>query len=72
MNFFFRSQAEKTLEELMNRAKDKQAAIDTIESWCEYEDYDVDSLEEDFYNDTVEELAERFGIELDEPEDEDE
>lgn len=72
MNFFFRSQAEKTLEELMNRAKDRPGAIDTIEMWCEREDYDVDSLEEDFYNDTVEELAERFGIELDEPEDEDE
>lgn len=72
MDFFFRDQAENTLDELLDKAKDRQNAIESIEAYCEANDVELDDLEESFYNDSVEELAEMFCIELDEEEDEDE
>ena len=70
MNFFFRSQSENTLNELLERSADKRTAIEKIDDFAEFNDYDLDELEEDFYNDSVAELAERFGIELNEEEEE--
>lgn len=71
MGFFFRSQAQKTLEELVNKAKDPHDAISKISDYCE-DIGDLDYIEEMFYDESVEELAEEIGIELDEDEDEDE
>ena len=71
LNFFFRSQAEKTLNELMDAAKDRQSALNAIEDYADTYDCDLDEIEEMFYNDSIEELAESFGIEI-EKEDEEE
>ena len=68
LNFFFRTQSENTMNELLDRAKDRQSAIETID--YETDDDDLDDIEEMFYEDSVEELAERFCIELDEPDEE--
>ena len=66
MNFFFRTQAEETLNELLDRASDKRDAIEKISENAEWDYEDLDELEEDFYELSVEELAEKFGIELNE------
>lgn len=71
MNFFFRTQAEKTLNELLDRASDKREAVEKISENAEWDYEDLDELEEDFYELSVEELAEKFGIELNDEEDED-
>lgn len=71
MDFFFRTQSEKTLEELIDRAIDKQEAVEKISENAEWDYEDLDELEEDFYELSVEELAEKFGIELNDEEDED-
>lgn len=70
MNFFFRTQAKNTLNELLDKATDRQNALDSIEGYAESTDTDVDSLEEMFYEMTVEELAAEICIELDEEEEE--
>ena len=71
MYFFFRTQSEKTLEELLDRASDKREAVEKISENAEWDYEDLDELEEDFYELSVEELAEKFGIELNDEEDED-
>lgn len=71
MDFFFRTQSEKTLEELLDRASDKRDAVEKISENAEWDYEDLDELEEDFYELSVEELAEKFGIELNDEEDED-
>lgn len=72
LNFFFRSQAESTLNELMDRTIEGQGALDKIEDYAEESGCNLDDIEEMFYNDTVEELAEEFGIRLEDEGDEDE
>ncbi len=66
--FFFRDQSEETLQELADRAVDWEAALDKIDNHSDY----LDEVEDMFYEDSVEELAEEFGIELYEDEEEDE
>ena len=70
MSFFFREQSIRTLDELMEKVADKRAAINTIEVHAEINNYSVDDVEEMFYEYTVEELAEEFGLQI-ESEDED-
>ena len=70
MSFFFREQSIRTLDELMEKVADKMAAINAIEVHAEINDYSVDDVEEMFYEYSVEELAEEFGLEI-ESEDED-
>lgn len=72
LNFFFRTQAEETMEELVHKAKDWQNAVESIEAYCDANEITVDDLEEIFYGELVEDIAEMFGIELDQEEDEDE
>ncbi len=73
LSFFFRSQAENTLNELMERAEEPDNALNCVENYAEENDCTLDDIEEIFYNDTLEEIAEEFGIELNEEEkDEDE
>lgn len=70
MSFFFREQSIRTLDELMEKVADKMAAINAIEVHAEINDYSVDDVEEMFYEYSVEELADEFGLQI-ESEDED-
>ena len=70
MSFFFREQSIRTLDELLEKVADKKAAINAIEVHAEISGYSVDDVDEMFYEYSVEELAEEFGLEL-ESEDED-
>lgn len=74
MNFFFRDQAQRTLEKLMDRASEPGSyVLNDIEEYAdEYMDGDLDTLEEMFYEDSVEDIAEVIGIELNEEDEEDE
>ena len=69
MNFFFRGQAENTFEELFNKVEESvDEVIDAMEAY----DNDLDTIEEMLYNDSIEDLAEAFGLTLIENENEDE
>jgi hypothetical protein len=74
MNFFFRDQAKRTLEELMTRASEPGSyVLDDVEDYVnEQMDGDLDTLEEMFYEESVEDIAEVIGIELNEEDEEDE
>jgi hypothetical protein len=59
-----------TLEELMSRATmDEDDILELLDEQTETED--IDDVEEDFYALSVEELAENYGIELEEEEEDD-
>lgn len=65
LNFFFREQSSDTLEELFERAKINGKDLEEIiENYVDENDIDVDTLEEMFYDMSIEELADDFGIEL--------
>ena len=49
MSFFFREQSIRTLDELLEKVADNQAAINTIEVHAEINGYSVDDVEEMFY-----------------------
>lgn len=69
-NFFFREQAYKTLEELVNRsAMNGQDTLDALDNATD--GMDIDDVEETFYSESVEYCAEEFGIDLEDEEDED-
>lgn len=74
MSFFFRDQAKRTLEELMNRASEPGSyVLDDVEDYADEQmDGDLDTLEEMFYEESVEDIAEVIGIELNEEDEEDE
>lgn len=67
-DFFFRAQAYDTLAELLDRAGDHQTTLDTIDEFAEIQNYDLDELEELFYSEEVEDIADLIGIELEEEE----
>ena len=64
MSFFFREQSIRTLEELLEKVADKWAAINAIEVHAKINDYSVDDVEEMFYEYSIEELAEEFGLQI--------
>ena len=67
-NFFFRDQAYKTLEELVNRSTmGGEQTLNALDDATD--DMDIDDVEETFYSESVEYCAEEFGIELEEEED---
>ena len=69
-SFFWRTQSMDTLEELMSRsAMDGNDILQLLDKQTEEED--IDDVEEDFYSLSVEELAENYGIELVEDDEED-
>ena len=63
------------MQKLMERAAISEDDVcDLVESYAEIHNEDVDGIEEMFYSfgdNTVEDLAAEFGIELDKEEDED-
>lgn len=69
-SFFWREQSMDTLEELMSRSTmPKDDILERLDEQTETED--IDDVEEDFYSLSVEELADNYGIELEEEEEED-
>ena len=69
LDFFFRTQSENTFNELFDSVEERSDEIcDAIENYSD----DLDEIEEMFYNDSVEELAETFGLTLSETEGRDE
>ena len=68
--FFFRTQSENTLNDLIERAGNATDVCKAVDDYAERTGEDLDEIEEYFYNDSVEELAERFEIELEDSEDE--
>ena len=73
LNYFFRSQSEETLVELINRSVDDiSIVLGAIDSYAENNDFDIDDIEEMFHNDSVEEIAEQIGIEIEEEEEDEE
>lgn len=72
MDFFFRQQSKNTLDELMKRVDSPMQAIELIDSYVDANDIDADELDEIFYNDSIEDIAEKFGIKLNEESDEEE
>ena len=70
MKFFFSEQSIRTLDELLEKVADKWAAINTIEDHAELNNYSVDDVEEMFYEYSVEELADEFGLQIESEEEE--
>lgn len=70
-NFFWRTQSMDTLEELMRRSTmdENNDILQLLDEQTDEED--IDDVEEDFYSLSVEELAENYGIELVEDDEED-
>ena len=69
-NFFWREQSMDTLEELMSRSTmPKEDVLELLDEQTETED--IDEVEEDFYSLSVEELADIYGIELQDDDEED-
>ena len=67
MSFFFRTQAENTLEELLEKCTESNDEIfDAIENYSE----DLDEIEELFYNESLEDIAEELGLTIEEEEEE--
>ena len=70
-NSFFREQAYKTLEELVNRSTmSNRETIDALEDATD--GMDIDEVEEIFYSESIECCADEFGIELQDEENVDE
>ena len=68
-SFFFRGQSMHHLEELINRSTMSGDEVLSLLDEATEED-DIDEVDEFFYDNSVEEIAEHFGIELEEEEDE--
>ena len=63
LNYFFRTQAQDTFHELLDRAED--SIDDVLEHLGICFDYMyLDDVEEIFYNDQVQEIADTYGISL--------
>lgn len=61
LNFFFRTQAEETFNELFESVQEDNAKIfNAIENYSD----DLDEIEELFYDESIEELCEIFGLTL--------
>ena len=70
-DYFFRGQSERTLEELISRADENiQSILDAVDRYADEHDYNVDDIDEMFYEDSVEEIAWELGLILKEEEEE--
>ena len=67
MSFFFRDQAENTLNELIEKCTESNDVIfNAIENYSE----DLDEIEEMFYNESLEDIADELGLTIEEEEEE--
>lgn len=64
MRFFMRQQARNTLEELLDRAKDRYDAVKQLGSYFNDDYYSIDTFEEIFYQEEVEKISEDYNIDL--------
>ena len=65
MSFFFRNQSEKTLDELLEKCTESNDLIfNAIENYSD----DLDEIEELFYNESLEDIAEELGLTIEEEE----
>ena len=63
MNFFFREQAQQTLEDLIERSTEfERDVVDKLDDVTR--DWDIDDLEELFYSEGTVDVAEELGIPL--------
>lgn len=70
-NFFFREQAYETLEDLVERSTmSGEATLSALDDMTE--DMDIDDVEEMFYSYRTDYIAEDFGIELEDEEEDEE
>lgn len=61
LNFFFRTQSENTFKELFESVEEDNTEIfNAIENYSD----DLDEIEELFYNESIEDLCEIFGLTL--------
>ena len=67
INFFFRTQAENTFNELVEKCDESNDEIfNAIENYSD----DLDTIEEMMYNDSIEEIATELGLTISEEEEE--
>lgn len=59
MNFFFRTQAEETFEELMSKVTDTETALNRIDELFD----DLDEVEEILYSESMKTIIMCFGLE---------
>ena len=72
LNFFFRHQSKKTLEEFMDRVTvTTDEALDAIENYADLYCLELDDIEEMFYEDSIKDIAEQLNIELIDDDDDD-
>ena len=64
MRFLMRQQARNTLEELLDRAKDRFDAVKQLGSYLDDDHCSLDIFEEMLYNEEVETIAEIYNIDL--------
>lgn len=68
--YFFCEQSRDTLEDLIYFSKvDTHAVLGAIDYYAEQNDYDINDIDEMLYNESVENIAKKIGIELKEEED---
>ena len=70
LGFFFTEQAQKTLTDLLDKAEDRETALEQIDNHADSWDMDADGIGDMFHDMGVEELATEFGIDLKEEEEE--
>ena len=69
INFFFRTQSENTFNELLEKCTESNDEIfNAIENYSD----DLDEIEELFYNESLEDIAEELGLTIEEEEEEEE
>lgn len=70
LGFFFTSQAQNTLTKLLDKAEDRETALEQIDSQADSWGMDADGIGDMFHDMSVEELAAEFGIDMKEEESE--
>lgn len=70
LGFFFTKQAQNTLTKLLDKAEDRETALEQIDNCADSWDMDADAVGDMFHEMSVEELAKEFEIDLTEGEEE--
>lgn len=68
LGFFFTKQAQNTLTKLLDKAEDRETALEQIDDHADSWDMDADAIGDMFHDMTVEELATEFEIDMKEEE----
>ena len=68
LGFFFTKQAQNTLTELLDKAEDRETALEQIDDHADIWGMDADGIGDMFHDMSVEELATEFEIDMKEEE----